>query len=113
MPDAPETRAPGGEVRIGVYVCHCGGNISDVLNCPAVALALAKLPNVVVSRTHLFMCSDPGQGLIQDDIRDRGVNRVVIGACSPFLHETTFRHARGAGRAQPVSLHPRGPARAR
>ncbi|MCD6285666.1 MAG: CoB--CoM heterodisulfide reductase iron-sulfur subunit A family protein [Anaerolineae bacterium] len=87
--NAPEEEEP----RIGVYVCHCGGNISDVVNCEKVAATLARLPNVVVGRTHMFMCSDPGQSTVQEDIRKLGVNRVVIGACSPFLHEATFRRA--------------------
>jgi heterodisulfide reductase subunit A len=79
------------EPRIGVYVCDCGGNISDTVRCDQVANALGKLPNVVVSRRYQFMCSDPGQKLITDDIKENGVNRVVVGACSIFLHEQTFR----------------------
>ena len=79
------------EPRIGVYVCDCGGNISDVVNCDRVASALGKLPNVSVSRRYQFMCSDIGQKLITDDIKEKGVNRVVVGACSIFLHEQTFR----------------------
>ncbi len=81
------------EPRIGVYVCNCGGNIGDVVNCPKVASTLKELPNVITSRSHMFMCSDPGQDLILRDIKEKGVNRVVIGACSPFLHEMTFRGA--------------------
>ena len=81
------------EPRIGVYVCHCGGNISDAVQCRAGGEALGKLPNVVVSRDYQFMCSDPGQKLITEDIHEKGVNRVVIGACSLFLHEQTFRNA--------------------
>ena len=79
------------EIRIGVYTCHCGGNISDVVNCPRVAETLGKLENVVVSRTDMSMCSDAGQSLIEKDIKEKGVNRVVIGACAPSLHEQTFR----------------------
>ena len=77
--------------RIGVYVCNCGGNIGDVVQTEMVARALEKLPNVTVSRSNMFMCSDPGQKMIADDIKEKGVNRVVIGACSIFLHEQTFR----------------------
>ena len=77
--------------RVGVYVCNCGGNIGDVVHCQLAAEMLAKLPDVVASRSHMFMCSDPGQNIIIQDIREKGVNRVVIGACSPFLHEQTFR----------------------
>jgi heterodisulfide reductase subunit A len=82
---------PEEEIRIGVYTCKCGGNISDVVSCEAVAKDLDKLPNVVVSRTDMSMCSDAGQALIEEDIKEKGVNRVVIGACAPSLHEQTFR----------------------
>jgi heterodisulfide reductase subunit A len=77
--------------RIGVYICSCGGNIGDVVSCQRAAEALQNLPNVVVSRNTMFMCSDPSQDQIVEDIREKGVNRVVVGACSIFLHEQTFR----------------------
>lgn len=83
--------AKNDDIRIGVYTCYCGGNISEVVNCERVAKALEKLPNVVVSRTDMSMCSDAGQSLIENDIRELGVNRVVVGACAPSLHEKTFR----------------------
>jgi heterodisulfide reductase subunit A len=97
--EQPETNVTGnipvdtmqGEPRIGVYICDCGGNISDTVRCDQVANVLGKLPNVVVSRRYQFMCSDPGQKLITDDIKENNINRVVIGACSLFLHEQTFR----------------------
>ena len=79
------------EIRLGVYTCKCGGNIGDVVRCEAVAKALGKLGNVTVSRTDMSMCSDAGQALIEEDIKQKGVNRVVIGACAPSLHEQTFR----------------------
>ncbi len=79
------------EIKIGVYTCYCGGNISDVVNCEFVREKLAELPNVVVSRTNMAMCSDVGQSMIEEDIKEKGVNRVVIGACAPSLHEQTFR----------------------
>jgi heterodisulfide reductase subunit A len=82
---------PADDVRIGVYTCYCGGNISDVVDCENVARALAESPNVVVSRTDESMCSDAGQARIAQDIREHGVNRVIIGACAPSLHEQTFR----------------------
>ncbi len=81
------------EVRVGVYVCHCGGNISDVVDTKAVVEAASKHPNVKIARDYVFMCSDPGQKLIIDDIRENNINRVVVSACSPTLHETTFRKA--------------------
>ena len=79
------------EPKIGVYTCYCGGNISKVVQCEQVAKALEKLPNVIVSRTNMSMCSDAGQSIIEEDIHENGVNRVVIGACAPSLHEQTFR----------------------
>jgi len=83
---------PQEKLRIGVYTCYCGGNINDVVDCERVAKALEKIPDVVVSRTHMATCSDPGQALIESDIREMGVNRVVVGACAPSLHEQTFRN---------------------
>ena len=80
-------------IRIGFYICHCGTNIAGVIDVEAVAKYIAKLPNVVVSRTYKYMCSDPGQKLIQDDIRENNLNRIVVAACSPLLHEATFRNA--------------------
>ena len=85
------SRAADQEPRVGVYICDCGGNISDTVRCEQVANALGRCDNVVVSRGYQFMCSDPGQKLITDDIKEKGVNRVLVGACSIFLHEQTFR----------------------
>ena len=97
MPENPANPVPSDQdsqnetPRIGVYVCNCGGNIGDVVKCEMVAQTLGKLPNVTVAHSNMFMCSDPGQKMIADDIKEKGVNRVVIGACSIFLHEQTFR----------------------
>jgi heterodisulfide reductase subunit A len=74
-----------------VYVCHCGGNISDVVDVKEVVGSVGQLPNVVCARTHMFMCSDPGQQMIREDIEKLGLDRVVVAACSPRLHELTFR----------------------
>lgn len=79
------------EPKVGVYVCHCGGNISDVIDVKKVAEALSKYPGVVVAREYAFMCSSNGQDLIAEDIKRLGVNRTVVAACSPSLHEPTFR----------------------
>ena len=79
------------DIRVGVYTCRCGGNIGDVVNVDQVAEALQKLPNVVVTRTDMSLCSDAGQAMIEEDIREHGLNRIVIGACAPALHEQTFR----------------------
>jgi heterodisulfide reductase subunit A len=90
-----------GDVRIGFYVCHCGSNIAAMVDCPAVAEYVSTLPGVVVSRDYKYMCSDPGQELIQQDIREHRLNRVVVASCSPLLHEHTFRNACAAGGLNP------------
>ncbi len=79
--------------RIGVYVCHCGSNIAGVVDVEEVAQWAEKLPGVVVSRDYKFMCSSPGQELIEEDIKELGLTRVVVAACSPHLHDPTFRGA--------------------
>ncbi len=87
--------------KIGVYVCHCGTNIAGVVNVEEVrdwAAENLKDRGVVVSRDYKFMCSSLGQELIQKDIQEQGLTRVVVAACSPHLHEKTFRNAcKGAG----------------
>ena len=93
------------KIRIGVYTCYCGGNISDCLNCEQVASELKKLPNVVVSRTDMSMCSDTGQSIVEKDIKENGVNRVVIGACAPLLHEQTFRGTVARAGLNPYFYH--------
>ncbi|MBI4811201.1 MAG: FAD-dependent oxidoreductase [Ignavibacteriales bacterium] len=82
-----------GQVKIGMYICHCGVNIAATVNVAAVRDFIAKQPNVVIARDYKFMCSDPGQDLIKQDIKNLGVNRVVVAACSPLMHELTFRLA--------------------
>ena len=79
------------EPRIGVYICHCGSNIAGTVDVGAVVDFARGLPSVVVSRDYKFMCSEPGQETIKNDIRDLGVNRVVVASCSPTMHERTFR----------------------
>lgn len=79
--------------RIGVYVCHCGTNIAGIVDVEDVARWAEKLPDVVVSRDYKFMCSAPGQELIEDDIKELGLTRVVVAACSPHLHDATFQGA--------------------
>jgi len=95
------TNHKNGEVRIGFYICHCGHNIAGVVDCPAVAQYVAKLPGVVVSRDYKYMCSGAGQELIHQDIREHRLNRVVVASCSPLLHEHTFRQAVAAGGLNP------------
>ncbi len=81
------------EVKIGVYICHCGLNIAGTVDVEGVARYAGTLPNVVISRDYRYMCSDPGQDLIKNDIRELGLNRVIVASCSPRLHEVTFRRA--------------------
>ena len=82
-----------GEKRVGVYICHCGGNISDHVDVQQLAENVKALPGVAVARTNMFMCSDPGQEMIQQDIKSGNINRVVVASCAPSLHELTFRSA--------------------
>jgi heterodisulfide reductase subunit A len=77
--------------KVGVYVCHCGINIAHTVDVEAVAKAASALPNVAVARDYIYMCSDPGQQLIQEDIRSLGLDCVVVASCSPRMHELTFR----------------------
>jgi heterodisulfide reductase subunit A len=79
--------------RIGVYICDCGHNILGAVDVPAVVAYAATLPGVAVAKEYQFMCSDPGQELIKKDIRELGLNRVVVASCSPLMHEKTFRRA--------------------
>ena len=87
--------------KIGVYICHCGSNIAGVVDVEEVSSWAQNLPGVVVSRDYKFMCSSPGQELIETDIKELGLTRVVVAACSPHLHEATFR-----GACQRAGLNP-------
>jgi heterodisulfide reductase subunit A2 len=79
--------------KIGFYICHCGVNISTTVDVTKVRDAMAQIPDVAISRDYKFMCSNTGQDLITDDIRNLGLTRVVVAACSPLMHEPTFRGA--------------------
>jgi len=81
------------ERRIGVYICHCGSNIAGTVDCEKVTEFARGLDSVVVARDYKYMCSDPGQNLIKDDIKEHGLSRVVVASCSPRMHEHTFRRA--------------------
>ena len=87
--------------RIGFYICHCGINIAAKVRVEEVAEYVQQLNHVLVSRDYKFMCSDPGQELIENDIREYGLNRVVVASCSPRLHERTFQ-----GACQRAGLNP-------
>jgi heterodisulfide reductase subunit A len=81
------------EPRIGVYVCWCGTNIAKMVDVEQVAREMGNLPNVVISKNYKYMCSDPGQDMIIKDIKENNLNRIVVAACSPRIHELTFRKA--------------------
>ena len=85
--------ATGEDLRIGVYVCHCGSNIAGVVPPPQVAEYAARLPGVVRATDTLYACADSGQNLIKEDILKYNLNRVVVSACSVRMHEPTFRAA--------------------
>ena len=87
--------------RIGVFVCWCGSNIAGTVDVKRVAEALGKEPGVVFSTDYQYMCSEAGQNLIKDSIRDYHLTGVVICSCSPRMHENTFRKA-----AASVGLNP-------
>ena len=79
------------EPRIGVFVCHCGLNIAGVIDVEALVEYAKTLPGVVYAVDYRYMCADPGQKLIKDAIKEHKLNRVIVAACSPRLHEPTFR----------------------
>ena len=77
--------------RIGVYVCHCGLNIAGAINIKEVTDEARKQPNVIVAQDQVYACSDPGQEMIRQDIKKHHLDRIIIAACSPKMHEETFR----------------------
>jgi len=79
--------------KIGVYICHCGTNIAGTVDVEAVTDFASGLDQVAVARHYAYMCSDPGQDLVKEDIRELGLTRVVVASCSPLMHEHTFRKA--------------------
>ena len=89
---------------VGVYICHCGTNIAGTVDVEAVADFAAGLEGVEIARHFDYMCSSPGQALIQDDIREMGVDRVVVAACSPLMQEITFRQVCEAEGLNPFLL---------
>ncbi|KAB0671161.1 CoB--CoM heterodisulfide reductase iron-sulfur subunit A family protein [Oryzomonas sagensis] len=79
--------------RIGVFICHCGENISRTVDVERVAAQVGTLPGVAFSTDYKYMCSDPGQGLLKKAIQEQRLSHVVVAACSPRMHEKTFRKA--------------------
>jgi len=91
--------------KIGVYICHCGTNIAATVDCEELARFASTLPRVTVARDYRYLCSDPGQDLIKNDIRDLSIDRVVVAACSPRMHEVTFRNAVSSEGLNPYFLN--------
>ena len=87
--------------KIGVYICHCGANIAGNVDVAKVTEYATSLPQVVVARDYKFICSDPGQDIIKKDIKEKGLDRVVVASCSPRLHEVTFRRVVSAAGLNP------------
>lgn len=83
--------------RIGVFICHCGINIAKTVDVEALAKQIKKYPGVVHAETNKYMCSDPGQNLVINAIKEQKLDAVVVAACSPTLHENTFRGASERG----------------
>jgi heterodisulfide reductase subunit A len=89
------------KIKTGVYVCHCGTNIASTVDVGAVARFASGLEGVSIARDYTYMCSDPGQDLIKQDIEEFGLNRIVVASCSPLMHEPTFRRACQEGGLNP------------
>ncbi len=102
MPEPRDTSCSGG---IGVYVCHCGTNIAGIVDVNALTDYAATLPGVTKARNYKYACSTPGQELIKRDIRELNLTRVVVAACSPCLHEKTFRNVTAEGGLNPYYFH--------
>lgn len=79
--------------KIGVFICHCGENIGATVDCEKVAQEAREMEGVAFSTDYKYMCSDPGQTIIKNAIKEHGLDGVVVGACSPRMHEPTFRKA--------------------
>lgn len=91
-------------VRVGVFVCHCGLNIAGTVDCHRVADAAAAMPGVVFVQENRYTCSEPGQEEIKKGIKEHDLDKVVVAACSPRLHEPTFRKACGDAGLNPYLM---------
>ena len=91
--------------KIALYICHCGTNISATVDCEELTRFASTLPGVKAARDYRYLCSDPGQDLIKKDINDLSINRVVVAACSPRMHEVTFRNTVSSEGLNPYCLN--------
>jgi heterodisulfide reductase subunit A len=101
----PERERGSADARIGVFICHCGSNIAGTVDAGKVREAAEKLPGVVVAKENKYTCSDLGQDEIIKAIKENDVNRVVVAACSPRMHEPTFRNCIKEAGLNPYLLH--------
>ncbi len=90
--------------RIGVYICHCGVNISQAVRIDDLRLFAAGLPGVRMAQNYMYMCSEPGQEMIRKDIAENRLDRIVVVACSPRMHEPTFRNVMKSAGLNPYCL---------
>ena len=90
--------------RIGVFVCHCGTNISSTVDVEDVAEFAKGLEGVVVSKTYKYMCSDVGATLIKEAIKEFDLDKIVVASCSPRMHELTFRGVAEEGGVNPYNV---------
>jgi len=79
------------EIRIGVFVCHCGSNIGGLIDCKALAEYAKTLPNVVFTEDNLYTCSETGLTQIKNGVKEHNLNRVIVASCTPRTHEPLFR----------------------
>lgn len=90
--------------KTGVYICSCGTNIAKMVDTEAVREYISTLPDVMLARNYKYMCSNPGQEIIVQDIKEHGLDRIVVAACSPRMHERTFRKALSTAGLNPYLL---------
>jgi heterodisulfide reductase subunit A len=90
-PKPAEASKHGEAPRVGVFVCHCGSNIAGTVDVKQVVEYAKTIPDVVVVKENRYTCADPGQDEIRKAIKENNLNRVVVAACSPRMHEATFR----------------------
>ena len=102
MPEPAILSCNGG---IGVYVCHCGTNIAGTVDVNTLTNYAATLPGVTIARNYKYACSAPGQEMIKRDVRELNLGRVVVAACSPCLHERTFRNVTAGAGLNPYYFH--------
>src|SRR3989339_698184 len=91
-------------IRIGVFICHCGTNIAGIVDLSAVAEACRTFSHVEQVEDYKYLCSDPGQRIIKEAIKQHKLTQVVIGSCSPRMHEKTFQKAIAEAGLNPFML---------